>query len=663
MTQSSQIQIETREQLLAWLGEAAEIEHNLMCCYLYAMFSLKRSGEEDLAASELPAVTRWHGVLRGIALEEMTHLTLVSNLMSAIGGAPHFMRPNFPVSPGAYPADVVIELSRFCMETLDHFIYLERPEGASVHDGAGFTARRQYARGGPMGGRLMPYAADYPTVGELYRRIADAINRLSQRLGSNALFCGAPDLQIGPLDSQLPGLRVVHDQVSALAALDIIVQQGEGSWGHRDSHFERFSAIKREFTQCLEANPSFEPARPAARNPVMRRPPEPQGKVWIEDALSGRYVDLANAIYIQMLRMLLQVYRRPGRSAEQKRFLVQGAHQLMRAIAPVAERLSLLPASPSAPGVTAGMSFAVNRALAALPSGASEGQFIAERFAQLAAVAGALASNDPALRVASTTLRQLEAQAWALDWRHITPVVAAPIVRPHTADRVEAAPIGASQAAGLPTGEGIELAHGKAVSLSFDTKRCIHARFCVTGLPHVFLANTPGQWIHPDEASAERLAAVAQTCPSGAIQYVRHDGGQAEPAPDVNLIRVRENGPLAVHAAILLRREPVGYRATLCRCGQSRNKPYCDGAHAAAGFTATGEPGTLDTTMLAVRDGPLEIQPLKNGPLHVSGNLELCSGTGRAVLRTTETRLCRCGQSQNKPFCDGSHAGAGFVAE
>jgi CDGSH-type Zn-finger protein len=67
--------------------------------------------------------------------------------------------------------------------------------------------------------------------------------------------------------------------------------------------------------------------------------------------------------------------------------------------------------------------------------------------------------------------------------------------------------------------------------------------------------------------------------------------------------------------------------------------------------------------MFAQRDGTLDIQPLKNGPLYVSGNLELCSGTGRVVLRTTDTHLCRCGHSQNKPFCDGSHARAGFIAD
>jgi CDGSH-type Zn-finger protein len=100
----------------------------------------------------------------------------------------------------------------------------------------------------------------------------------------------------------------------------------------------------------------------------------------------------------------------------------------------------------------------------------------------------------------------------------------------------------------------------------------------------------------------------------------------------------------------------------LCRCGQSQNKPFCDGAHNAAGFKASGEPVTRESQPLAVRGGALQVEPLKNGPLEVTGNLEICAGTGRTVDRVTAARLCRCGQSQDKPFCDGSHAVAGFVA-
>ncbi len=104
-------------------------------------------------------------------------------------------------------------------------------------------------------------------------------------------------------------------------------------------------------------------------------------------------------------------------------------------------------------------------------------------------------------------------------------------------------------------------------------------------------------------------------------------------------------------------------RATLCRCGQSQNKPFCDGSHTAAGFAATGEPATKAFEALAVRDGVVDIAPLPNGPLKLKGNLELVSGTGRTFDKVTQAFLCRCGQSQNKPFCDGSHKAAGFVAD
>ena len=64
--------------------------------------------------------------------------------------------------------------------------------------------------------------------------------------------------------------------------------------------------------------------------------------------------------------------------------------------------------------------------------------------------------------------------------------------------------------------------------------------------------------------------------------------------------------------------------------------------------------------MLAVRDGELEIEPTTDGPLQVRGNLEITSGTGRVVARVQQARLCRCGGSANKPFCDGTHARIGF---
>ena len=99
---------------------------------------------------------------------------------------------------------------------------------------------------------------------------------------------------------------------------------------------------------------------------------------------------------------------------------------------------------------------------------------------------------------------------------------------------------------------------------------------------------------------------------------------------------------------------------TLCRCGASKSKPFCDGSHHEVNFAASGEPPTGKADMLPVRDGPLAIDPLTDGPLQVRGNMEIISGTGRVVARVESAQLCRCGASNNKPFCDGSHARVGF---
>ena len=206
----------------------------------------------------------------------------------------------------------------------------------------------------------------------------------------------------------------------------------------------------------------------------------------------------------------------------------------------------------------------------------------------------------------------------------------------------------------------VETVAGKSATIEFNGELCIHARRCVLSQPTVFKANVEGPWIDPDAASAEALMHVALNCPSGAIRVSR--GGANETNPKVNTVSLRENGPLAINAEIVLAGAPIGTRATLCRCGASKNKPYCDGSHVAAAFTATGEPTTAASAALAKRDGALTITPYPNGPLGVAGPVEIVSGTGRTVNRVERTALCRCGHSANKPYCDGAHAKVGFVA-
>ena len=201
---------------------------------------------------------------------------------------------------------------------------------------------------------------------------------------------------------------------------------------------------------------------------------------------------------------------------------------------------------------------------------------------------------------------------------------------------------------------------GNKVTVIFDGQRCIHSRHCVTTGANVFLGNVDGAWIFPDKDDADVTVATAHMCPSGAITYRRTDGGPQEKAPPANTMNVREDGPYAFRADLVIDGQPAGFRATLCRCGASKNKPFCDHSHAEIGFAASGEPASKSNKTLEVRDGPLKITAQKNGSLQVEGNLEICSGTGRVIEKTTKTWLCRCGASQTKPFCDGSHSKIGF---
>ena len=210
----------------------------------------------------------------------------------------------------------------------------------------------------------------------------------------------------------------------------------------------------------------------------------------------------------------------------------------------------------------------------------------------------------------------------------------------------------------------VETARSKEVEIRFHAKRCIHSRHCVLDRPDVFVPNVEGEWIYPEAASAAEVAEIAHNCPSGAIQYARLDGGKNEVPPVVNLVRVLENGPYAFHAELQIEGAPdFGYRATLCRCGASKTKPFCDKSHEAADFKATGEANPGEMATLVARNGPLKVTPTLNGPLKVEGSLEIVSGTGKTLAKTAKTWLCRCGHSSNKPFCDGTHKKIGFVSE
>ncbi|MEO5617220.1 MAG: CDGSH iron-sulfur domain-containing protein [Candidatus Eisenbacteria bacterium] len=203
------------------------------------------------------------------------------------------------------------------------------------------------------------------------------------------------------------------------------------------------------------------------------------------------------------------------------------------------------------------------------------------------------------------------------------------------------------------------------IGVTWNKRRCIHSAECVRGLPAVF---EPGRkaWIVPENASADEVAAIIARCPTGALQFERHDGGAAETPDAENCVRVSRHGPLELRGDLEIAtaggealRET---RVSLCRCGRSRNPPFCDGSHHPAGFRDAGEvlEGRIGEAEGAL--GPLRVGGRLNGPLRLAGPLTIVSADGRVRRAGGEVALCRCGLSRNKPFCDSSHRDAGFEA-
>lgn len=398
----------SREQLLHLLAEAAEIEHTLMCSYLYAVFSLKRAGEAGVSDEQGAALERWRTAILGVAIEEMGHLVIVANLTAAIGGRPHFGRPNFPVAPGYFPSGVSVRLTGFNAETLDHFIFLERPQGVAGEDSAAFAQdeyRREQARPG-----LMPSAQDYATIGHLYEAIRSNLSALHDQLGGERLFVGGAANQLGRDVLDLDGVAPVVDLAGAMAGIDIIVEQGEGSSRDRDeSRYRSFLAIRDELEALLRADPGFVPAWPVADSPVLRQPPEPEGKVFIDHPQAARLLDLACATYGLLLRCLVQCFSRPAADAPAtQEQLMAAAIALMHALGEASTALARLPATAAPGDLHAGMTFTMLRGVEPLLPGAAEKRLLLERAEALARAGSAHGARvSAALARASESLRSL----------------------------------------------------------------------------------------------------------------------------------------------------------------------------------------------------------------------------------------------------------------
>lgn len=378
--------ISNREELTHALREAAELEHGLLLQYLFAAFSFKRRIDEGLTSLDQSLIGDWERTILRVAVEEMAHLGTVCNLLSAIGAAPHFRRPNFPQPiQRYYPFD--FQLERFGDAALYRFLCFELPVGEPPpprHLGAAPAD-------------VAPAPLVYSRVGELYGQIKKAITTL-------------PNLFIGPQEQQdkddwgnAMKLLLVKDAATAAQAIDSIVMEGEGTAANRDnSHYGRFLAIRK----ALGERPGFDPARRVATNPLtLPHDDAGAGVSWITHASSRRVAELFSYVYQTMLLMLAQFYSYGGESTEQRALLQAASRQTMSAVLrPLAEQLTQMPLDDPGSPMRAGPAFEMFTDIALSPALANRLVILDERFATAAdecdvLAAAAAGEADPLFRL------------------------------------------------------------------------------------------------------------------------------------------------------------------------------------------------------------------------------------------------------------------------
>jgi CDGSH-type Zn-finger protein/uncharacterized Fe-S cluster protein YjdI len=233
---------------------------------------------------------------------------------------------------------------------------------------------------------------------------------------------------------------------------------------------------------------------------------------------------------------------------------------------------------------------------------------------------------------------------------------------PGAAPTSEAAP---ATAHGVARGDRVHTFETDQIRVTWSRTRCTHVAACVFNLPAVF---EPGRrpWVDLSQGTADRVARTIQRCPTGALHFERLDGGEAEPVPPVNTVLISKNGPIHLRGDIEVLDESGATllrdtRVALCRCGQSAHRPLCDYAHHATGFKDAGamQPGAC-VEQGETAETRLRVRPLPDGPVELDGPFAISSADGASMMAGTNVKLCRCGQSASKPYCDESHKRTGF---
>lgn len=369
----------SRSRLQSLLTEACELEHGLACSYLFAAFSIKQDvAEGGLNWKQLQAARLWASELYMVAAEEMLHLAQAWNILSAVGGSPYYLRPNFPQSRSYYGFDLPLTLERFGSCAIRRFISYETPA-----DQLKMLARDQSDDDEP--GR-------YRSVGELYGLIAEQIKALPQA----QLFFPGTQGEMGPDITHFPSIIPVRDTASALAAIAMITEQGEGTDCDRgDSHYAVFQRTLASLLEEKERDPGFEPARPVLDNPVprIRGDWNSPGQVnLVIDPFASRAGDLFDDVYSLMLRLLQHAFAKGPANTMATIFCETAINAMTMVVKPLGEGLARLPSGHD-DGSHAGASFGLTRHVTLPAADNIALAVVKERADELAVVATKLASD------------------------------------------------------------------------------------------------------------------------------------------------------------------------------------------------------------------------------------------------------------------------------
>src|SRR6516162_3325329 len=647
--------IEHREALIYMLCEAAELEHGIMCQYLYAAVSLRQG--DGLAGDQLAAVQRWRSRIAHVATQEMLHLALVHNLLSAIGAAPHLSRPNLPQPANYYPAGVQLTLLPFGEQALRHFMFLERPEGMDLADADGLAAM---GRAVPVVNErdIVPQGQDFATIGHLYRSIEAGFAHLSELRGEDWLFVGPPRAQATAEHFRWPELVCVTDLASACRAIEEILEQGEGPRGEwRDAHFGQFVSILDEYQQLSAANPGFDPVRPVLAANVRQHERDASHPV-ISDPLTARVTDLFNVAYEILLQIFERFFAHTEETDGQLQVLADATIALMvRVIKPLGDLITTLPVGPRHPGRTAGPSFELfyeNDYL--MPHREAAWALLAERLDQAAWLCEAIGSGrgttiagslDPVLATMREIARTLAA--------HL------PADSAHAALAATPVPLGKEElgallarAAGLAGKAGQRPATdpGRDLRELFDTAYSI--------------VTTAGAGQGCDDAhQAEivpRLTDSVLRPLADALAGI--EVGTGTPPGRAPAAAPPQPGVAAADRVWELTRTATELRARLGKAGCC--PPELAEATAAlqnlsGRLVLPGQAESRRDELWQLQAGlPAMIQAAHDGPYLVTNVPRLTDHLGAERRPAPQLALCRCGRSAIKPWCDGSHARTGF---